>query len=151
MSVRFKAIIILFTRGVSVTKQRWFFIENERGHNPRLFKCHFGSLHGNEGFGFAIWFNVLCFSIFLSNALEVIQIINGSCDWLIDTILQDIQGLIKYSEFTNFSHIPRSFNGIAHNFTKKTYIDSPNVILTQGVVYLFVLFSKCFCLFISIE
>lgn len=63
-------------------------------------------------------------AIFFYEALEVMQAINGSCDWSINSILQDIKGLAKYFEF-----IPRLLNEIAHDFARKTYIDSPNSVV----------------------
>lgn len=68
-------------------------------------------------------------AIFLSDALEVIQAINESCDWLIAIILHDIKGLTKYFESLAFYYISRSLNRIAHNFARKSLRDSPKIVL----------------------
>lgn len=55
-----------------------------------------------------------------SNALALIQAINGSLDWTIHSILTDIKEIYADLEVIFFDHISRSLYGFTHNLAKNS-------------------------------
>ena len=63
----------------------------------------------------------LCKIQLLSNALQVVEAINGSPGWSIHPILFDIKDFFVGFDIVTFTHLPRRLNGIAYDLAKNFF------------------------------